>query len=115
MTAGITGKLTDKKCVPCEGGIPPLTRKEFEPMLEQVPKWGVTQDEKSISKEFEFKNFKQAMFFINAVAYIAEQEGHHPDIHLHGWNKIKFELSTHAIKGLSDNDFILAAKIDHLL
>lgn len=106
-------RLTEKKCEPCEGGIPPMTRQHFTQYLEQVKKWGVV-DEKAIEREFSFKNFKKALSFINDVAAIAEEEGHHPDIFLHGWNKVKFTLSTHAIGGLSINDFILAAKIDEL-
>lgn len=106
-------KLTDKKCVPCEGGVEPMKRSEFEQYLEQVKNWEVMED-KELRREFKFKDFKAALSFINRVGEIAESEGHHPDIYLHGWNKVRFDLSTHAIGGLSINDFVLASKIDLL-
>lgn len=106
--------LIQQKCEPCEGGIPPLTHAEYTPMLEQTPGWTVS-DEKSLTRTFTFKNFVAAMKFLNQVAEIAEQEGHHPDFTLHEWNQVSFKLSTHAIGGLSKNDFILAAKINRLL
>lgn len=102
--------LINKKCVPCEGGMPPLTAEEIEKYLPEVPDWEVL-DNKKIQREFKFKDFKEAMAFVNKVADLAESEGHHPDIHLHNWNKVRLELSTHAIGGLSENDFILAAKV----
>jgi len=105
--------LLDKKCVPCEGGVPPLTPSQVQDLMKEVKGWSV-RDNKEISKEFKFKNFKEAVAFINKVGEVAEQEGHHPDINLHNWNKVTFTLSTHAINGLSENDFILAAKIDNL-
>ena len=89
----------------------PLTKEQFEKHLPEVPDWAVIEDKK-IEKDFKFKDFKEAMTFVNKVGAIAEEENHHPDINLHNWNKVKITLSTHAIKGLSDNDFILAAKID---
>lgn len=101
--------LTEKRCLPCEGLTAPLERPEAEKLLAQVAGWSLT--EKRISKEFKFKNFVQAMKFVDKVADIAEAEGHHPDIHIH-YNLVRFELWTHAIGGLSENDFILAAKID---
>ena len=105
--------LTKKKCEPCEGGILAMTRTEFTPYLEQVSEW-IVIDEKALERDFSFKNFKEALAFINDVGAIAEEEGHHPDMFLHGWNKVKFTVSTHAVGGLSVNDFILAAKIDEL-
>jgi len=105
--------LTQKKCVACEGWMKPLTRKEFTPLLKQVKSWQVREG-KAIEKAFEFKNFKAALAFVNRVGSLAEEEGHHPNIFLHGWNKVLITLSTHAIKGLSENDFILATKIDRL-
>lgn len=105
--------LTDKKCVPCEGGTPPLTRDQFAPMLAEVKNWQVLE-EKKIQKDFKFKNFKEVMAFVNKIAELAEAEGHHPDLNIHDWNKLTIRLSTHAIGGLSENDFILAAKIDQL-
>ncbi len=107
-------KLTGMKCVPCEGGVEPMTRAQFSHYLGQVPAWAVAADEKSISNEFTFKNFLRAMAFVNAVAYLAEQEGHHPDLLVHGWSKVRLTHATHAIGGLSINDFVLAAKVDSL-
>lgn len=105
--------LSKQKCVPCEGGTPPLTKEESEKLLAQVSdQWKL--NEKSISADFKFKNFKESMAFINKVADIAESEGHHPDIYIY-YAKVRLELSTHAIGGLSINDFIMASKIDTLL
>jgi 4a-hydroxytetrahydrobiopterin dehydratase len=105
-------ELLSKKCVPCEGGVFPLARQESEPLMSQVPGWELAEDATSISKTYKFKDFIGAINFVNHVAEIAEGEGHHPDIHLTGYNKVKLVHSTHAIGGLSENDFILAAKID---
>lgn len=103
--------LTDKKCVACEGGVPPLTHDEITAFMPQVVGWRVAGNEKSISREFVFKDFKEALAFVNEVGKIAEEEGHHPDITLYQFNKVKISLWTHAIGGLSENDFILAAKV----
>ena len=103
--------LLKKKCVPCEGGAKPLIRSEAEDYLAEVSGWVLDQDAKKISKEFKFKDFIGAINFVERVADVAEMEGHHPDIHIH-YNKVLLELSTHAIGGLSENDFIVAAKID---
>lgn len=105
--------LKDKKCVPCEGGTPALTPIQIKPLHAQVPDWSIIENNR-LQKEYKFKNFKQALIFINKVGVIAESEGHHPDMTLHDWNKVTLTLSTHAIKGLSENDFILAAKINKL-
>ena len=105
--------LAEKKCEPCEGGVPPLTRDEFESYLEQIDDWTVI-DDKQIEKDFTFDNFATALKFVNVAGEIAEDENHHPDIYLHSWNKVKISLSTHAICGLSLNDFIVAAKIDRI-
>jgi len=109
-----TASLIQKHCVPCEGGTLPLTKNEYSQYLPDVPGWTVI-NEKKLEKDFSFKNFKEALDFVNKVGDIAEQEGHHPDIFLHNWRKVQISLTTHAIKGLSENDFILAAKIDALL
>lgn len=106
-------KLNQLKCVPCEGGIPPLTTKEISPLLRELKNWNIVKN-KYIEKEFKFKDFKEALNFVNNVGKIAESEGYHPDIFIHGWNKVKIILNTHAINGLSKNDFIVAAKIDKL-
>ena len=103
--------LLSKKCVPCEGGELPLTRKQAKMMMPQVPGWAL-EGEKVIGRAFTLKDFASAIRFVNVVADVAEQEGHHPDILIHGWNHVTFTLSTHAIKGLSGNDFIMAAKIN---
>ena len=90
-----------------------MTAGEIQNYLAEVPGWEVCENKKMI-KNFTCKNFKAAMAFVNTVADLAEAEGHHPDILIHGWNNVRLELSTHAIGGLSENDFIVAAKIDRL-
>ena len=104
-------ELAQKKCVACEGFETPFDRDEATVLLKQVKAWKLSDDGKSISKEFSFKNFAEALAFVNKVGAIAEEEGHHPDIEL-GWGRVVVHLTTHAIKGLSENDFIEAAKID---
>ena len=106
--------LLEKKCVPCEGGVPPLKGEQMQQYLDELQgEWRVVE-EKKIQRQFKFKNFKEAIAFVNKVAEIAEREGHHPDMRVYGWNKVEIELSTHAIGGLSENDFILAAKIEQV-
>lgn len=106
-------KLTEKKCVPCEGGVEPLKHDEVGMYLKLVdPAWEF-REEKMIFREFRFVNFLQTMDFVNRVAEIAEKEGHHPNMYI-GYGFCQVELWTHAIDGLSENDFILAAKIDTL-
>ncbi|MBI4095021.1 MAG: 4a-hydroxytetrahydrobiopterin dehydratase [Candidatus Liptonbacteria bacterium] len=104
--------LSQKHCVPCEGGVPPLKHVEIERFLPQVPSWQVLNGKK-IVRNFKFNGFEEAVQFVNRVAKLAETENHHPDIHIF-YNKVKLELATHAIHGLSENDFILGAKIDEL-
>ncbi len=106
--------LSKKHCVPCEGGTSPLSHEQSENFLKEVDNWMLTED-REIEKTYTFKNFSEAMDFMNAVANVAEKEGHHPDIKLHDFKKVDIKISTHAIDGLSENDFILAAKIDELL
>lgn len=108
----LSSDLKYKKCVPCEGGVKPLTPGEYSAFLRTELNGWIDVDRKQIEKEYKFKNFKEALAFVNKVGELAESEGHHPDISLHGWNKVKLTLSTHAIGGLSENDFILASKID---
>ncbi len=104
--------LLKKKCVPCEGkGIKPFARAEAEDYLAQTTGWSLDEKGVQISKEYKFKDFIGAINFVNLVADIAEMEGHHPDIHIF-YNKVRLELWTHAIGGLSENDFIVAAKVD---
>lgn len=105
-------ELRAMKCVPCEGGVPKLTAAETADFLRQVNGW--TTDGDHIRKSYTFANFLEAMAFLNDIARVAEAEGHHPDFTLHSWNKVDVTLWTHAIGGLSRNDFILAAKIDAL-
>ena len=105
--------LTQKKCVPCEGGAPAFSPKEVATYLAHIQNWTSVED-KRIKKDFAFHDFKEAMEFVNKVAKIAESEGHHPDIHVF-YNRVQLELWTHAVSGLSENDFILAAKIDILV
>jgi 4a-hydroxytetrahydrobiopterin dehydratase len=106
--------LAEKKCVPCRGGIPPLTEVEARELLSRTPGWFLAENGTRLQRPFEFRDFVEAMKFVNRVADIAEQEGHHPDIAIH-WNKVDLVLWTHKIGGLHENDFILAAKINRLL
>ncbi len=108
--------LINKKCVPCEGGVIPFDISEIHKYQKKVDGWLLKKDEKEIfflEKEFKFKNFLESQSFVNKVGTISEMEGHHPDI-LFGWGYSKIKITTHAIKGLSENDFILAAKIDQI-
>lgn len=114
MTAQSTAELAAKKCRPCEGGVEPVTFEEAREQLEKLPGWYLTHDGKRIRKDWTMKNFMAGMRFFNEVARVAEEDQHHPDLHLSGYRNVWIELSTHAIGGLSENDFILAAKIDQL-
>ena len=106
--------LTKKHCVPCEGGMPPLTDQEENELIGQVSKWLLLRDgTHRIRRQFVFKNFKNAMGFVNKVAEIANKEDHHPDIYIF-YNKVQLDLFTHAVGGLSENDFIMAAKINEI-
>jgi 4a-hydroxytetrahydrobiopterin dehydratase len=105
--------LTDKKCVPCEGGTPPLASEKIVALLLELGGSWQMVNEKKIQKEFVFRDFVSAMAFVDKVADVAESEGHHPDMHIF-YNKVLIELSTHAIGGLSENDFIVAAKIEQV-
>lgn len=107
--------LLNQKCVPCEGEAEPMTRVDAEAMLaHNVRDWSLDASAKQISKKFKFQDFKAALKFVNKVGEIAENDGHHPDLHLTDYNQVSVVLSTHAIKGLSPNDFIVAAKINNL-
>ena len=106
--------LLNKKCVPCEGGVNPLDISEIHKYQKKVDDWHILKNDKNIyflEKKFSFKNFLESQNFVNEVAKISEEEGHHPDIYF-GWGYAKINITTHAIEGLSENDFILAAKID---
>ena len=108
-------ELAKLQCVPCRGGIPPLVDLKIQELLPVVAGWDRIKEEgyDKIRREYKFKNFKKAMEFVNRVADVAEEQDHHPDIFIQ-WNVVIFTLWTHAIKGLHDNDFIMAAKIDEL-
>ncbi|WP_075522078.1 4a-hydroxytetrahydrobiopterin dehydratase [Candidatus Pelagibacter communis] len=108
--------LTEKKCAPCEGGVMPFDISEIHKYQKKVDGWNVVKNNKSIfylEKSFKFKNFLDSQNFVNKVGKISEEEGHHPDI-IFGWGYAKINITTHAIEGLSENDFILAAKIDNI-
>lgn len=103
--------LSKKKCVPCEGGVPRLEGEELFAICQELGGNWTVVNEHHLEKEFHFKDFKEALAFTNNIAEIAEKEGHHPDIHL-SWGKVRVLIWTHTINGLSENDFILAAKFD---
>ena len=108
--------LKDKKCVPCEGGVIPFDISEIHKYQKKVDGWDIAKDIKEkffLNKRFNFNNFKESQEFVNKVGEISEDEGHHPDISF-GWGYAEIKITTHAIEGLSENDFILAAKIDQL-
>ena len=109
-------ELSKKKCIPCEGNISPFDYSEIHKYLKKVNDWELKQNDKKkyyLEKNFRFKNFLSSQKFVNLVGDISEREGHHPDISF-GWGYAKINIYTHAISGLSENDFILAAKIDNI-
>jgi 4a-hydroxytetrahydrobiopterin dehydratase len=107
-------QLTDKKCVPCEGGVPALTRAEAEALMTQLdPRWTLAADGKRIERAYSFKDFFRTMSFVNALAHVAHVEDHHPDLEV-GYGYCRVRWNTHAVDGLSENDFICAAKLDRL-
>ena len=109
--------LLEKKCVPCEGGVKAFDISEIHKYQKKVDGWEIIQNDKKVyflEKKFEFKNFLESQKFVNEVGKVSEEEGHHPDI-IFGWGYAKINITTHAINGLSENDFILAAKIDKIL
>lgn len=107
-------QLKQQKCVPCEGGVGRMTSQRAREQIEQLDGWELGGEALSIHKTWMTKDFMSAIDFFNNVAEVAEQENHHPDLHLDSYRNVKIEISTHAIGGLSENDFILAAKIDDL-
>ena len=112
----IMSDLTKKKCAPCEGGVTPFDISEIHKYQKKVDDWNITKDSKGIfflEKKFKFNDFKKSQEFVNEVGRISEEEGHHPDIFF-GWGYARINITTHAIEGLSENDFILAAKIDKI-
>src|SRR5438876_10583496 len=107
-------ELVKKHCAPCEGGVARLTAAKAAEYLQGLPQWKLTADGQRIRREWRVKDFLTALDFFQRVGRIAEEEGHHPDLHLIGYRNVAIEIWTHAIGGLSENDFILAAKIDRL-
>ena len=112
MTKPVTGGLTEKSCVPCRGGVPPLKGEALQRLWREVADWKVVEDH-HLTRTFRFKDFRGALDFVNRVGELSEQEWHHPDLTL-AWGKVDIKIYTHKINGLSQNDFILAAKIDQL-
>jgi 4a-hydroxytetrahydrobiopterin dehydratase len=105
--------LVEKVCTPCRGGVPALTPQEAERLRGQVPEWSLSDDATRISRTFKLQNFREALTLVNKIGELAESEAHHPDITF-GWGYVNVTLYTHKIKGLHENDFIMAAKIDRL-
>jgi len=105
-------ELAGKSCVPCRGDVPPLAGAELEGLSREVPGWEVV-DEHHLKREFRFKNFREALEFVNRVGELAEEQGHHPDISF-GWGRAEIVIFTHKIDGLTESDFILAAKVERL-
>lgn len=106
--------LTQRRCTPCEGGVPPLPADQVSTYLAALTGWKLTADGKRIRKEWRVKDFLAGLDFFNCIGRLAEQEDHHPDLHLAGYRNVAIEIWTHAVNGLTENDFILAAKIDTL-
>jgi 4a-hydroxytetrahydrobiopterin dehydratase len=109
-----SNELTRKRCTPCENGATALRPEQINDYIALLPDWRLTADGQRIRREWTVKDFATALDFFNRVGHIAEEEGHHPDLHLSGYRHVAIELWTHDIGGLSENDFILAAKIDRL-
>jgi 4a-hydroxytetrahydrobiopterin dehydratase len=114
MATQSVAELTRKKCKPCEGGVEPVLPEEAAEQVAKLEGWKLSADGKLIRKQWVLKDFSAGIDFFQRVADVANAEDHHPDLHLTGYRNVAIELSTHAIKGLSENDFILAAKIDEL-
>jgi 4a-hydroxytetrahydrobiopterin dehydratase len=106
-------QLADRKCIPCRGDVPPLKRPALEVLAKDIPKWSIVNDH-HLHRIFKFLDFKQALDFVNRVGAIAEEEGHHPDMLL-TWGQVEVTIWTHKVNGLTESDFILAAKIDRVL
>jgi 4a-hydroxytetrahydrobiopterin dehydratase len=114
MEIQTSNQLAEKKCVPCEGGVDPCPLPQAQKQLQNLPGWRITHDGKRIRKDWVVKDFMGGLRFFDKVAEVAEADGHHPDLHIEGYRNVWIEIWTHAIGGLSENDFILAAKIDQL-
>lgn len=108
-------ELAGKRCKPCEGGVPPLTQDQARELMKQLNDgWMMAEDASYIERDFRFKGFAKAVYLTNAVCFLADQQGHHPDIRM-GWGYCTVRFTTHAVNGLSDNDFICAAKLDAMM
>lgn len=114
MNSDLAGTLARQRCTPCEGGVQPLAREQVAKLLAALPQWKLSSDSKGIRRDWRVKDFATALDFFQRIGCLAEENDHHPDLHLTGYRQAAVELSTHAIGGLSENDFILAAKIDLL-
>lgn len=114
MAIQSTAELVQKKCLPCEGGVEPFTPVQAKEQLKELSGWYLTHDGQRIRKDWKVKHFMAGIDFFNRCAEIAEADQHHPDLHIEGYRNVSVELWTHAIGGLSENDFILAAKIDQI-
>lgn len=106
-------ELARRDCVPCKGGVPPLTSAQFAPLLNQLPNWSVERDH-HLTRTYTFPDFAKALVFVNCVGEMAEKQGHHPDVYL-AWGKVRLEIWTHKIDGLTESDFVFAAKADECL
>jgi len=107
--------LADQKCVPCEGGVPKHNREQAQEMCKQLDDaWQLNDDASALTREFKFKGFAKTMYFVNTLAWLADREAHHPDV-LFGWGYCNVTFTTHAVDGLSNNDFVCAAKLDALI
>ncbi len=106
-------ELAQRECVPCKGGVPPLSREQYAPLLKQLANWSVERDH-HLTRTYAFPDFAKALAFVNRVGELAERQGHHPDIYL-SWGKARVEIWTHKIDGLTESDFVFAAKTDQCL
>ncbi len=114
MSAATPDELASRRCKPCEGGVPPLSAAEAKDLVVGLEGWEISSDFRQVSRSWTVKNFMAGIDFFNKVAALAEEEGHHPDIHLEGYRHVTIVLWTHAVGGLTENDFVLAAKINRL-
>jgi 4a-hydroxytetrahydrobiopterin dehydratase len=114
MKAPTQEELSKKRCVPCEGGVAPLSRAEADALIRGLEGWALDPDAKRITRSWTMKNFMAGVEFFNKVAAVAEEEGHHPDLYLEGYRQVTIGLWTHAVGGLTENDFIMAAKINQV-
>jgi 4a-hydroxytetrahydrobiopterin dehydratase len=103
--------LSEKRCIPCEGDVEAFTKEQAQDMMEHIPEWKLSEDGTVLTRLFGFKDFEKALVFANEVGKLAQEEWHHPDLKV-SWGKVEVLFTTHSIKGLSENDFVMAAKVD---